>query len=87
MCLLVRLSDMSCLNWGRMVLPESWSDRSGEHDCIRFNQVIGDAAVGIFYGEAEIMVDGVLRERLDSPVRRMDECGFLEQWVGFLDCF
>ena len=84
---LVRRSDMCRWNWSGVVLPESWSDRSGKHDCVRLNQVIGDAVVGIFYGEAEIVVDGVLRECLDSPIRRMNESGFLEQWVGFLNRF
>ena len=84
---LVGRGDMCRWDWSGMILPESRSDRSGEHDCIRDNQVVGDAAVGIFYGEAQVMIDGVLRECLDSPIRRVDECGLLEQWVGFLDCF
>ena len=84
---LVGRGDMCRWDWSGMILPESRSDRSGEHDCVRGNQVVGDAAVGIFYGETQVMVDGVLRECLDSPIRRVDKCGFLEQWVGFLDCF
>ena len=78
---------MCCWDWGRRILPESRSDRSGEHDCLRCNQVMGDAVVGIFDGKAQVMVDGFLRESLDSPIRRMDKCGILEQWVGFLNCF
>ena len=84
---LIRCGEMCCWDWGRMVLPESRSDRSGEHDCVRVNQVIGNAAVGIFYGEVKVVVDGLFQKGFNSPIRRVNECGFLEQWVGFLDCF
>ena len=59
---LVGRGDMCRWDWSGMILPESRSDQSGEHDCIRNNQVISDAAIGIFYGEAQVVIDGVLRE-------------------------
>ena len=83
---LIRRSEMCRWDWSGRVLPESRSDRSGEHDCLGGNQVIGDAVIWIFDGKAQIMVDGFLRESLDGPIRRVDKCGILEQWVGFLDC-
>ena len=70
-----------------MILPESRSDRSGEHDCFRSNQVVSDAVVGIFDSKAQIVVDGLIRKSFYCPVRRVNKCGFLEQWVGFPNCF
>ena len=82
-CLLVRWGGMCRWDWSGMVLPESRSDRSGEHDCLRGNQVISDAIVRVFDGKAQVVVDCFLRECLDSPIRRVNECDFLEQWVRF----
>ena len=49
---LVRRSEMCHWDWSGGILPESRSDCSGEHDCLRGNQVMGDVEVGIFDGEA-----------------------------------
>ena len=73
-------------DWSGGILPESRSDCSGEHDCFRSNQVMGNAVIGIFDGEAQVMVNCFLRECLDSPIRRVNEGDILKQWVGFLDC-
>ena len=54
---------MCCRDWGRKILPESRSDHSGEHDCFQSNQVMSDAVIGIFYGEAQVVVDGFLEFR------------------------
>ena len=70
-----------------MILPESRSDRSGEHDCLRGNQVVSDAVIGIFDSKAQVVIDSLLRECLDSPIRRVNKGDLLEQWVGFLNCF
>ena len=78
---------MCCWDWSGMVFPESRSDRSGEHDCVRSNQVMCDAVIRIFDGEAQVVIDSLIRKGLDSPIRRVNECGLLEQWVGFLNCF
>ena len=67
--------------------PESRSDRSGEHECFRSNQVMGNAIIGIFEGKTQVVVDCFLQECLDSPIWRVDEGDILEQWVGFLYCF
>ena len=74
-------------DWSGMILPESRSDRSGEHNCLRCNQVMSDAVIGIFDGKTQVMIDSFLRECLDSPIRRVNKGNILKQWVGFLDCF
>ena len=84
---LIRWCEMCCRDWGRRILPESRSDRSGEHDCFRRNQVMSDAVIGIFDGKSQVMIDSFLREGLDSPIRRVNKGDLLEQWVGFLNCF
>ena len=83
---LIRRGEMCCWDWGRRILPESRSDRSGEHDCFRSNQVMSDAVIGIFNGKAQIVINGFLWEGLDSPIRRVNKGDILEQWVGFLHC-
>ena len=70
-----------------MVFPESRSDRSGENDCFGSNQVMSDAVIRVFNSKTQIVVDGLIREGLNSPIRRVNKCGILEQWVGFLNCF
>ena len=72
-------------DWSGGVLPESRLDRSGEHDCFRSNQVVSDAVIGIFNGKAQVVIDGFLREGLDSPIWRVYKVGILEQWVGLLN--
>ena len=62
MGLLVRRVELCRWNWSGGVLPESRSDRSGKHDCLGGNQVMGDAVIGIFDGKAQIVVDGFLWE-------------------------
>ena len=84
---LVRRMELCRRNWSGGVLPESRLDHSGEHDCLRCNQVMGDAVIGIFDGKAQVVVDGFLRECLDSPIRSVNECDILEQRVGFLNRF
>ena len=83
---LIRRSEMCRWDWRGGVLPESRSDRSGEHDCLRGNQIMGDAVIRIFNGKAQVVVDCFLRECLDSPIWRVNECDILEQWMGFLNC-
>ena len=83
---LERRSEICRWDWSGGVLPESRSDRSGEHDCLRCNQVMGDAVIRIFDSKVQVVVDGFLRECLDSPIRRVNEGDILKQWVGFLDC-
>ena len=85
--LLVRRVELCRWDWSGGVLPESRSDRSGEHDCLRCNQIMGDAVIGIFDSKAQVVVDSFLWECLDSPIWRVDEGDILEQGVRFLDCF
>ena len=74
---LMRPGEMCHWYWSGLVLPESRSDRSGEHNCFRSNQFIGDAVIRIFDSKVQVMIDGLLWERLDCPIRRVNECGFL----------
>ena len=73
-------------DWSGRILPESRSDRSGKHDCLRGNQVMSNAVIGIFDGKAQVVVDGFIREGLDCPIRSVDECDILKQWVRFPNC-
>ena len=48
---------------------------------------MSDAVIGIFDGEAQVVINCFLRECLDCPIWRVNEGDLLEQWVGFLDRF